>query len=148
GFFAHGGIIFYLDGEGGGMVCAENDQSSPASWGCNGTFIGGTQTNIGSGATNTNIIVTNCSTTGIAARICDDLILNDYTDWYLPSKDELNLMYVNLHLSGLGGFSVGTSYWTSSEYGSFIAWRQGFLSGDQTTPSKRITLLVRPVRSF
>jgi transcriptional regulator CtsR len=124
-----GGIVFYLDGNGGGLVCAETDQSS-GQWGCYGTSISGTGTGIGTGAANTAAIVAGCSESGIAARICNNLVLNGYSDWFLPSKDELNLMYQNLKLAGIGGFA-DSGYWSSSENSSNNAWKQNFNNGNQ-----------------
>ena len=91
-----GGIIFYIDGTGQhGLISAITDQSTGAQWGCTGTFWGGTSTAIGTGQANTTIIVNGCSAiAGIAARICNDLVLNGYTDWFLPSLDELYQMYL------------------------------------------------------
>jgi hypothetical protein len=142
-----GGIVFYLDGNGGGLVCAESDQSTGAEWGCYGTSIGGTGTGIGTGAANTAAIVAGCSESGIAARICNDLVLNGYSDWFLPSKDELNLMYQNLKLAGIGGFAANL-YWSSSEGSSSLAWGQSFGSGYQGSYNKDIGVRVRAVRAF
>jgi hypothetical protein len=73
-----GGIIFYLDGTGlHGLISAPSDQGF-AIWGCFGTLIGGTGAGIGTGQANTTIIVNGCNTAGIAARICNDLVLNGY----------------------------------------------------------------------
>jgi hypothetical protein len=142
-----GGIVFYLDGNGGGLVCAESDQSTNAEWGCYGTTIGGTDTSIGTGAANTAAIVAGCSESGIAARICNDLVLNGYNDWFLPSKDELNLMYENLKLNGIGGFAPNY-YWSSSEGSSYDAWLQNFSNGNQGSYRKDYSLRVRAGRAF
>jgi hypothetical protein len=147
GMTAFGGIVFYLDGNGGGLVCAESDQSTGAQWGCDGTSIGGTGTGIGTGAANTTAIIAGCSETGIAARICNDLVLNGYSDWFLPSKDELNLMYQNLKLAGIGGFA-DYYYWSSSEGSSNDAWVQDFANGNQLISDKDVSIRVRAVRAF
>jgi len=126
-----GGLVFYNDGAAHGLVCAPTDQSTSAQWGCQGTAIGGTLTSLNTGFANTNTIVAGCTTPGIAAKLCDTLTLGGYTDWYLPAKDELNLMYVNLHTQYLGGFA-NLYYWSSSEYDAIYAWLQHFNSGGQT----------------
>jgi hypothetical protein len=82
-------------------------------WGCEGTDI--TTTAGMGGQENTTAIINGCSTAGIAARICDQLVLNGYDDWFLPSKAELNLMHNTLHEQGLGNFSTGAPYWSSSQ---------------------------------
>jgi len=147
GSLAFGGIVFYLDGSGGGMVCAQSDQSTSTEWGCYGSSIGGTGTALGTGAANTAKIVAGCSQAGIAARICNELVLNGYSDWFLPSKDELNLMYQNLKQAGLGGFADDW-YWSSSECSSGNAWEQSFDNGYQNSGSKYYNGRVRAVRAF
>jgi hypothetical protein len=91
---------------------------------------------------------------GIAARICNNLVLNGYDDWFLPSKDELNYMYKNLHLKGIGGFANAT-YWSSSEDvdgETFDVWYQDFSEGFQNSLYVRYSLFnpksVRAVRAF
>ena len=149
-----GGIIFYLDGSGGGLIAAPTDQSAGASWGCYGTIITGADgTAIGTGAQNTIDIEAGCTTPSTAADICSNLVLGGYTDWFLPSKDELNLMYQNigqgnaLGLGNVGGFAV-SFYWSSTENGSYAAWRQSFGSGNQGSNSKNYDNDVRSVRAF
>ena len=146
-----GGLVFYNDGTGHGLVCAESDQSTGAEWGCWGTAIGGTSTAINTGAANTNAIVAGCTEAGIAAKLCYNLSLNGYTDWYLPSKDELGLMYANLYTQGLGNFEED-SYWSSSEYSDYYpekyAWIQYFGNGYQDYDNKSQYGRVRAVRAF
>jgi hypothetical protein len=66
--------------------------------------------------------------------------------WFLPSHDELNLLYLNL--SAIGGFSTGSNYWTSSESTNYnyAAWYQNFSSGLQTTTNKFTSYAVRCIR--
>jgi hypothetical protein len=143
-----GGILFYVDSIGGGLVCAQTDQGDGIVWGCNETVIGGTELEIGTGPTNTAAIVAGCSESDIAARICNDLVLNGYDDWFLPSKDELNLMYQNLHLAGIGTFAWDY-YWSSSEHDSTSAWIHDFWSGPQYRATKNFdSFHFRAVRAF
>ena len=148
-----GGIVFYLDGNGGGLIAAPTDQSSGAQWGCYGTPISGADgTAIGTGAQNTIDIESGCSTPGTAADICANLVLSGYTDWFLPSKDELNLMYQNIGPAGnalnVGGFA-DSYYWSSTEDDSDYAWLQYFSGGYQDNDYKNDSNgLVRSVRAF
>lgn len=108
-----GGIIFYIDGSGQhGLIAATSDQSTGAEWGCEGTFMFCTSEEIGTGSANTECIIYNCGSAGIAARICYDLILNGYDDWFLPSFGELSQMFINE--DAIGGFA-GDNYWSSTE---------------------------------
>ena len=147
-----GGIVFYLDGFGGGLTAAIGDQSTGAKWGCKGTSISGAAgTGIGTGNQNTINIVSGCNSSGIAADICVNLILNGYNDWFLPSRDELELMYINLKSQGLGYFS-NDYYWSSSEWGPNDSWYVDFFNGNVSyvhPPVNKDNLIsVRAIRAF
>ena len=82
-----------------------------------------------------------------AKTACEELILNGYSDWHLPSKEELNLVYVNLKQVGVGGFA-SNAYWSSTENANGNAWSQNFGSGYQNYANKNYTYSVRAVRAF
>ncbi len=142
-----GGIVFYNDGQNHGLICAPADQSHAVPWGCDGTVIGAFSTNLKSGIENTDKIVAGCSSEYFAAKICKDLILKKYSDWYLPSAEELNHLFQNLYKSNLGNFT-GNYYWSSSEYGDIQAWLMDFSTGKLHYSSKSHFISVRAVRSF
>ena len=145
GSFYQGGVVFYVDGNGHGLIAATSDQSIGTIWGCEGTNIT-TQNSLGTGLANTEAIYVTCSVAGIAARICYDLDLNGYTDWYLPSKDELDLVYQNQAL--IGGFNNGI-YWSSSQATSTTAYYKNFNSGANSSNFKSsYNYRVRAIRSF
>ena len=146
-----GGTIFYVDSTGEhGLISANNDLTANEGWGCEGVPVPGTLAKIGSGQANTNAMIQKCSAAQSAARVCDELLLNGYSDWFLPSKDELNEMFV--HREMIGGFSV-TAYWSSTEYKSeapegMLAWLQWFNTGDQFYSLKGNECYVRAIRAF
>ena len=146
-----GGIVFYLDSTGQhGLVCAPSDQGGFL-WGCWGTNIAGTSTAMGTGQMNTNLILSGCSEGPIAASVCDNLVLNGYSDWYLPSLAELQLMGTNLHAQGIGGFISNSAYWSSSQLNSNYAWVLTFnVSGVSTGNYAKNSFAnqVRAVRAF
>lgn len=84
-----------------------------------------------------------------AAARCEELDLNGKTDWFLPSKDELNLMYQNLYLQGQGNFST-YKYWSSSQYDISNAWCHFFHPNPSQNSSDKDWpwLAVRAIRSF
>lgn len=142
-----GGIVFYIDGTGQhGLISATSDQSTGAQWGCYGTLIV-TATAFGTGQANTTAIVNGCSTAGIAARICNDLVLNGYSDWFLPSKDELNQMYTQK--AAIGGFT-DYYYWSSSQTpnNEYAALAVSLANGSLNSDGKYLTFYVRAVRAF
>lgn len=143
-----GGIVFYVDGTGlHGLVCAPSDQGD-FPWGCQGTSVPGTSPEVGSGAVNTAAILAGCSQTGTAAQICNDLILSGYDDWFLPSLGEVQLMYSNLHLNGMGGFINGTYYISSTEQDATFARFLAFWNGGAVTSGKSGASPTRAVRAF
>ena len=149
-----GGYIFYDKGiysdgwrylEAAPVSTEWNDKE----WGLQNLIVG-TETGIGTGQSNTIKIVTllnSYSETGKAAQICDTLVYGDYSNWFLPSKDELNLMYENLKVHGVGGFTDGT-YWSSSEASASGAEYQLFHNGNQSNCPKSNGNRVRAVRAF
>ena len=149
-----GGLIVYLDiSTGTGIIAAPVDQSPEPEWGCYGDETGGTYPYIGTGQANTDTIVNFCGESGIAARLCDDLVIGIYNDWYLPSKDELNEMYLRIGNgapapnTNIGGFSSGL-YWSSTEFFVYGVWLQSFDDGSQDYDDKNLNANVRAVRAF
>ncbi|GHU23801.1 hypothetical protein FACS1894172_16930 [Spirochaetia bacterium] len=149
-----GGFIFYDKGsysEGWRYLEAAPNDIGSADWGVSVTSLSGTGTAIGTGDENTNKILNIVgSETGRAAALCATFNINGYNNWFLPSKDELNLMYENLKKKGLGNFTDDW-YWSSSEDGNHShAWGQSFIDGCQGnyTKGECYTGYVRAVRAF
>ena len=147
-----GGIIFYLDGNGGGLIAAPTDQATVndfPDWGCVGTTISGADGLIlGTGAQNTIDIENGCTTSGTAADICSNLVLDGFSDWFLPSIGELEIMYLNIGTGlNIGNF-VSTKYWSSTEKDETYAWSWEFSSGYQDYNSKTSNKYVRAIRAF
>ena len=142
-----GGIIAYIDSTGRhGLIAATEDQSSGIQWGNNDDIVtGATGTAIGTGLTNTDAIIAAQGSGSYAASIARDYNGGGYIDWFLPSKDELNLLYENK--TAIGGFT-GYYYWSSMEYDNGFAWGQYFGNGNQVNNNKLYTDGVRAVRAF
>ena len=107
------------------------------------TWLGASGTAIGQGQSNTAAADATC--TSGAIQIASDYANNGFSDWFLPSLDELNELYVNR--AYVGGFSSGY-YWSSSEYSGYSAWSPNFYDGYQSFYSKNYASYVRPVRAF
>ncbi len=140
-----GGKVFYLSDAAGlhGLEAAPVDQSN-AKWGCNGTLVGGTGRAVGTGKANTAAIKAKCGT-GTGAQIAASYSLNGFTDWYLPSLDELILLYAQK--ARVGGFA-NKLYLSSWELDGFNSWGLDFSDGSETGYGKGYAFLVRAVRTF
>jgi len=130
-----------------GLVAALTDQSTSKVWhATNDGVTGATGTAIGTGLGNTNAIIALYGAESNAAKVAQTYSVGIYTTgWYLPSKDELNKLYINKSL--IGGFTAGY-YWSSSEVDSVLAWSQNFNLGGQNSLNKNNSTYVRAVRAF
>ena len=158
GDFYQGGVVFWLDVTGQhGLIAAVADQSSGKRW-YNGSYVttGATGTAIGTGSANTDAIINvqSATETSYAAGLARAYTGGGYTDWFLPSKDELNKMFsykavINTTATANDGSNFATNnYWSSTEYDDNDAWYQNFGSGSQTNNLKFYALNVRAVRAF
>ena len=156
GDFVGGGYVFWIDPTDNtkGLVSAVEDQSTGIRW-FNGTHIatGATGTAIGTGAVNTTAIINaqGETETSYAAGLASAYNGGGYTDWFFPSKDELNEMYINKStldaISGFTPFSASV-YWTSSEVANNRAWKQNFSNGGQVSDNaKHSSSAVRAIRA-
>ena len=134
----------YIAGQTHGLIATTSNQTTGSQWGCSGTSIS-TSLTFGTGQTNTTSIVNGCSTSSIAARICNDLVSGGYSDWYLPSYYELEKLYTNR--TAIGGFS-STYYWSSSQIGTTTAYSLNFSTGAGVSTSKTGAVYVRAIRKF
>lgn len=161
GEYKYGGVIFWINATGDeGLVCSINDlnNGNTIQWGNNGIEYqetGATDTAIGTGQANTNAIINVQGTGNYAASLCDNLSLNGYSDWYLPSKDELNAMFINHPMinsvaTANGGDAFSVIYWTSSQAttNTNIVWIQFLQSGTQGINNKLNLASVRAIRHW
>jgi len=144
------GDLGYVLGETHGLIAAPSDIPSntyrifPS---CYANY--GTSTALGTGAANTTKILACTADNVNAAKLVDALTDGGYSDWYLPSKDELNLLYLN-RISAGNNFA-DNQYWSSSEvsFGMYThAWYQFFTDGGQGPEGKNYQKGVRAIRSF
>jgi hypothetical protein len=142
-----GGIVFYDKGNNSGgwryLEAAPADLGKAAQWQSAATEVNGTKNTIGSGKQNTQLI----GESGRAALLCQQYSLGGFRDWFLPSKGELDLMYINLKMKDLGGFSDGW-YWASTQISASPAWTHRFNAGDQEYSSHGSTYSDRAIRQF
>lgn len=118
-----------------------------AAWGVS-EFISGLSDQFGTGPQNTQIIANSVSSSNCAAKLCNNLTLNGYSDWFLPSKDEALLIANSLKSANISNYN---SFWTSSQSGTHYAYfLQGSSSGQYqvTTMTKDYTGWVFPVRRY
>ena len=148
-----GGIVFYDAGsvQPWGRYLEAGPQLAPTDW-CGDDWeldVAGTKETIGAGAANTELIAAACGEG--AANTVSDYDGGGKTDWFLPSKDELNALHKQRDI--LGGFGAD-NYWSSSQYDAVNAWNQYFPDGNQynynefTGRENPPAYGVRPVRAF
>lgn len=138
----------YIAGEFHGLICPTSDQIINITWNWAGNNVstGATGTALGTGNSNTNTIVNVYGNGTYATKLCYDLVLNGYSDWYLPSRNEMSKMILNKN--AIGGFS-SANYWSSSEFDSLNAYYSNFTSNNSNLVGAKNTVAnVRAVRSF
>ena len=138
----------YITGENHGYVVSPEDVGYTI-WGCNGInlFVGNNLVT-GNGSSNTNILVNHCLTAGIAARLCFELVLNNYDDWYLPSLSELTQIYNN---QALFGAFQSYGYWSSSETNPDDHWGAAYINFGSNYiygANRETPMYVRAIRYF
>jgi len=147
-YILQSGDAGYVAGEAHGLIAPTSDQGSDIEW-YNGNYIttGATATALGTGNSNTNIIISSQGTGNYAAQICAELVLDGYSDWYLPSQNELNILYSNKY--SIGNFLMSPSlYWSSSEVSINGASAQSFYTGGISNYTKNYPMRVRAIRAF
>ena len=146
-----GGIIVYILQPGDldysaltekGIIVSASDVSSGVKW-YNGSYGVKTSANdkvVRTGSSNTTKIVNTQGAGSYAAQVCQDLSLNTYTDWQLPSIDELKILYSARSLTG--------AYWSSTEYEAGWNYVRVVNDGQEGSRAKNVTLKVRAVRYY
>jgi len=149
-----GGWIFYDKGSKTDgwqyLEAAPEDIGDETGWYRSGYIdIGRTLTAIGTGKINTDKIIKAHGEGKYAAKLCTEYRGGDKSDWFLPSKDELNLMIKNLLDKGIGNFK-GSNYWSSTENMEYVAWIKSFYMGNKASSlSDDLTRKrVRAIRAF
>ncbi|MFN4769341.1 MAG: DUF1566 domain-containing protein [Candidatus Kapaibacterium sp.] len=157
-----GGVVFHLwkDNAGNehGLVVNLNNQSASQAWSdVPSTEIGSTAQSSWDGPSNSTAIIGQSGHSSSAAKLCDDLNVGGVTGWYLPSIDELSLLWhnrfnVNKTLFGLGGSATvlvsNADFWSSSELDANNAWFFYFYYGYAKPTSKNDPIVVRAIRAF
>lgn len=153
-----GGYVFYILQEGDpgydpkvthGLVTTTETTGIRIPW-VSGDLLqtGATSRAIGSGLANTQTIISVQGEGNYAAKHCEELVYNGFDDWYLPSYDELVLMYEYLYLNNLGDISGPGVHWSSSEISLNGAAGLVFVFGNYYPGSKTNLAFVRAIRSF
>ncbi len=129
-----------------GLIAAPSDQSTGLPWGCMRSTFVALSSGVGYGQDNTTGIVNLCGAgVDYAAGLCDNLVLGGYSDWFLPSVNELDMLYQS-HII-VGGFA-NDFYWSSTETSYGYAYVQNFADGTQGQGLKSNTNHVRAIRYF
>src|SRR6185436_5876073 len=155
-----GGLIFHVNPNAAAdgwryFEAAPVDQSGGAKWGCFRTAIPGARgTAVGTGRRNTQDMLAACAERGTAADLCASYVLNGVGGWFLPSRDELALMYRQLKATGVADFRAegladNCSYWSSSQVTADMAHHIDFAdAGREHYDDKDFPRRVRAIRAF
>jgi Protein of unknown function (DUF1566) len=143
-----GGKVFFVSADGlHGLEAALTDQGVDIPWSNNGKNIANSavRDGVNAGSLNTQLIINNQGSGNYAALLCADYTGGGYGDWYLPSADELAILY--RQKDAIGGFDNGR-YWSSTEVDDADVWIGYFSGGGQGNNSKNDKLAVRAIRAF
>jgi hypothetical protein len=157
-----GGVIFHLwldaNGAEHGLIVDKTDLNTDYVWSnVDQAEIGLSAQSTWDGLSNSNAMVAQADHISSAANLCLNSNNSGQNDWYLPTIDELSLLWhnrynVNRTLSTIGGASelplVAAFYWSSNEYSALIAWHFKFEYGYAATVGKNVSLSVRGIRAF
>lgn len=155
GDYSYGGVIFWVDAADNnhGLVCSTSEQGN-APWGCSGTDVTAANgTAITTGKANTDAMAAACVEAGSLAITALNLTLNGYSDWFVPSKDELYEIYLNREtinavLTANGDEIYSNSYWTSTQFNTTNGWFGSFSNGFQGGTGKHGEIKYRVIREF
>jgi hypothetical protein len=148
-----GGWIFYDKGDSKGgwryLEAAPEDQGNNAFYGCVNTYTvhGNSNKEVGKGKVNTMAIIKGCKEPKIAARLCTEYRGGGKKDWFLPSKDELNLMFENLYKNKIG--NLDGEYLSSTEgFANGVYYQRFWGDGEFRDTAKFTRMKVRAIRAF
>lgn len=140
-----GGIVYHVDATGEhGLIAAPTDASSTRlPWGCSGVVVGASSTS--DGASNQAAILASSCTNADAAEACDAYVAGGYTDWYLPSREELSTMVPHVTLLSIEELDF---HWSSTELDAVKVGSQDFVTPSVRQNSKPFSLRVRCIRKY
>jgi hypothetical protein len=168
GDFIEGGVVFYiaptptdLDGDGdldNGLICSTKNQGL-IRWSIGANFLttNATEPTFGKGAVNTNKIINKRGGISLnyAAGLARSYNGGGYSDWFLPSKEELDEVYKRMAqisstslANGGDTFETTSNYWSSTEFSNNAAWLKTFGAGGNAAIAKNIPYYVRAIRTY
>ena len=159
-----GGVVFYVYDNGlHGLIASKINQSTGIRWfGGSNTTTRAKADGIGAGLKNSYIVIANQGSVDgndFAATACNEYSITEsnvnYGSWYLPSKYELNLLYLQSatvssvsQANGGNALLTNASYWSSTEATSTQAYQQHFGTGTPNQNTKDASNSVRAIRTF
>jgi hypothetical protein len=154
GEFKEGGVVFWVDPVDPNHGLVYSLELTNKKWGSQGVYIDGTNTIVGSGEQNTLLITENDPYYG-AAAYCDALVTGGYDDWFLPSIDELRIIYAYRNiiresmLQNVGTYQSSNYYWSSSQFNASYAWYLIFGNEAEVVSNlKDYNIAVKPIRAY